>query len=61
MTHLVITGSKDSKNVIWREKVSDAEYYGSIHRKEKAMVDTNALTATQQDIMPTAASTAKRP
>ena len=26
MTHLVITGSKDGENVIWKEKVSDAEY-----------------------------------
>lgn len=28
MTHLVITGSKDSENVIWKEKVSDAQYFG---------------------------------
>lgn len=28
MTHLVITGSKDGENVIWKEKVSDAEYLG---------------------------------
>ena len=28
MTHLVITGNKDGKNVIWKEKVSDAEYHG---------------------------------
>jgi len=58
MTHLVITGSKDSKNVVWKEKVSDAEYYESIHRKEKAMVDTNALTTQQQGIIPIAAFTA---
>ena len=25
MTHLVITGSKDGKNVIWKEKVTDAQ------------------------------------
>ncbi len=29
MTHLVITGSKDGENVIWKEKVSDAEYRGT--------------------------------
>ena len=27
MTHLVITGSKDDENVIWKEKVSDEAYY----------------------------------
>jgi len=58
MTHLVITGSRDGKNVIWKEKVSDAEYYGSIHRKEKTMVDINALSAKQQGIVPIAAFTA---
>ena len=26
MTHLVITGSKDGKNVIWKDKVTDAQY-----------------------------------
>lgn len=26
MTHLVITGSLDGENVVWKEKVSDAEY-----------------------------------
>lgn len=26
MTHLVITGSKDGKNVIWKEKVTEAQY-----------------------------------
>lgn len=28
MTHLVITNSKDGKNVIWGDKVTDAEYLG---------------------------------
>lgn len=28
MTHLVITGSKDGKNVIWKEKVTDEQYHG---------------------------------
>jgi quercetin dioxygenase-like cupin family protein len=26
MTHLVITGSKDGENVIWKEKVTDEQY-----------------------------------
>jgi quercetin dioxygenase-like cupin family protein len=26
MTHLVITGSKDGENVIWKEKVTDKQY-----------------------------------
>lgn len=28
MTHLVITGSKDGRNVVWKEKVSDAQAAG---------------------------------
>ena len=28
MTHLVITGDLDGKNVIWKEKVSDEQYLG---------------------------------
>lgn len=28
MTHLVITGDLEGKNVIWKEKVTDAQYYG---------------------------------
>lgn len=28
MTHLVITGSRDGKNVIWKEKVTDTQYSG---------------------------------
>lgn len=29
MTHLVITGSKDGQNVIWKEQVTDAQAKGS--------------------------------
>ena len=28
MTHLVITGVLDGKNVIWKEKVTDEQYFG---------------------------------
>lgn len=28
MTHLVITGTLNGKNVVWKEKVTDAQYYG---------------------------------
>lgn len=28
MTHLVITGTKDGRNVIWKEKVTDEQYLG---------------------------------
>lgn len=28
MTHLVITGDLEGKNVIWKEKVTDAQYHG---------------------------------
>lgn len=68
MTHLVITGSRDDENVIWKEKVSDAEYLAyqgkgkqkraDSHRKEKTMANIDALTEKQQAIAPIAAFTA---
>jgi len=58
MTHLVITGSKDDVNVIWKEKVSDEAYYGNRQPKEKAAADIDALSAKQQGIIPIAAYTA---
>jgi len=58
MTHLVITGSKDNENVIWKEKVSDEAYYGNRQPKEKAAADIDALSAKQQGIIPIAAYTA---
>lgn len=58
MTHLVITGSLDGKNVIWKEKVSDAEYYGGKPPRTKAVPDVQALTPKQQEIIPIAAFTA---
>jgi len=57
MTHLVITGSKDDENVIWKEKVSDEAYYGNRLPKEKAAADIDALSAKQQGIIPIAAFT----
>jgi 4-carboxymuconolactone decarboxylase len=59
MTHLVITGSKDGENVIWKEKVSDAEYGRGQHKKKQAEVSIEALSAKQQAIVPIAALTAK--
>jgi 4-carboxymuconolactone decarboxylase len=59
MTHLVITGSKDGENVIWKEKVSDAEYGRGQHKKKQAEVSIEALSAKQQVIVPIAALTAK--
>ena len=58
MTHLVITGSLNEQNVIWKEKVSDAEYYASRQPKDKPTMNTDALTAKQQSIVPIAAFTA---
>jgi hypothetical protein len=28
MTHLVVTGELDGKNVVWKEKVTDEQYLG---------------------------------
>ena len=58
MTHLVITGSLDDKNVIWKEKVSDAEYDGGKPPRTKTMPDVQVLTPKQQGIIPIAAFTA---
>jgi len=58
MTHLVITGSKDDENVVWKEKVSDEEYYRDRQPKDKAAADIEALSAKQQGIIPIAAYTA---
>jgi 4-carboxymuconolactone decarboxylase len=58
MTHLVITGNRDGENVIWKEKVTDAEYHVAHHRKAKAAVSTHALSEKQQAIVPIAAFTA---
>ncbi len=58
MTHLVITGSKDGKNVIWKEKVTDTQYYGGKLPDKKETVDTDALSAKARHIIPIAAFTA---
>lgn len=58
MTHLVITGSKDDENVVWKEKVTDEQYCGNRQPKDKAAADIDALTAKQRSIIPIAAYTA---
>jgi len=58
MTHLVITGSKDGENVIWKEKVSDAEYNKAVVKKAKYALDLKELTLQQQHLIPIAAFTA---
>ena len=59
MTHLVITGSKDGENVVWKEKVSNEEYGRGHERTQKAAAGVQALSAEQQAIVPIAAATAK--
>ena len=49
----MITGSKDGENVIWKEKVTDAQYAQALERK--AALDVAALTAQQQAMVPIAA------
>jgi quercetin dioxygenase-like cupin family protein/alkylhydroperoxidase/carboxymuconolactone decarboxylase family protein YurZ len=58
MTHLVITGSLNGENVIWKEQVSDAQYYDGNPPKEQTMPSPQALTQKQQRIIPIAAFTA---
>ena len=57
MTHLVITGSKDGQNVIWKELVTDEEYLGK-RSEDKTMNEIDALSKRQQAIIPIAAFTA---
>ncbi len=58
MTHLVITGSLDGNNVVWKEKVTDAQYYGGNAPKERAAAESGALSQRAQRIIPIAAYTA---
>ena len=59
MTHLVITGSRDGENVVWKEKVSDSDYYAGQQRKAKVnAAATHSLSGKQQAIVPIAAFTA---
>lgn len=57
-THLVITGVLDDKAVIWKEKVSDEQYYGSLDKKNMNAMKVHALTKKQQAMVPIAAFTA---
>lgn len=59
MTHLVITGSKDGENVVWKEKVSDADYAKGQGDEQKSVQGVDALSLEQQAIVPIAALTAK--
>jgi len=58
MTHLVITGVLDGKNVIWKEKVTDAQYLGKFGSEGNNMDKHRALNKRQQCIIPIAAFTA---
>ncbi|WP_286237909.1 cupin domain-containing carboxymuconolactone decarboxylase family protein [Neptuniibacter halophilus] len=58
MTHLVITGSKDEKNVIWKELVDDATYAAAAESQRPVMPAATTLTERQQWIIPIAAHTA---
>ncbi len=54
MTHLVITGTKDNQNVIWKEKVTDEQYLGGRQNtSEERTMDRNAqLNKKQQAMIP---------
>ncbi len=58
MTHLVLTGVLDGENVIWKEKVTDEQYFGKRDLKENDMEKLHALSQRQQGIIPIAAFTA---
>ena len=58
MTHLVITGSRDDENVIWKEKVSDEAYQGAQAQTAEQTPGLQALTRKQQHMIPISAFTA---
>lgn len=60
MTHLVITGSRDGQNVIWKEKVTDEQYFGKAIdvSEEKTMNTSESLDQRRQALVPVAAFTA---
>ncbi|MBO1926767.1 carboxymuconolactone decarboxylase family protein [Thiomicrorhabdus sp. 6S2-11] len=55
MTHLVVTGSKDGANVIWKEKVTDQQYLAA---QKQQTVDIKILNKPQQAMVAIAAFTA---
>ncbi|MBO1923764.1 carboxymuconolactone decarboxylase family protein [Thiomicrorhabdus sp. 6S3-12] len=58
MTHLVITGSLNGENVVWKEKVSDEAYFAGRQPQTTPEVSLDALTSKQQAMVPVAAFTA---
>ena len=60
VTHLVITGSKDGKAVIWKDKVTDEQYFASVekYKKNKKLNTVKILTRKEQALIPISAFTA---
>lgn len=59
MTHLVVTGSKDGENVVWKDKVDDESYLKAVASSEPESVEFDALNALYQQIIPVSAFAAK--
>lgn len=55
MTHLVITGSKAGKNVIWKELVTDAQYQAAIKAATAKQPTLQALSPVHQHLASVAA------
>jgi alkylhydroperoxidase/carboxymuconolactone decarboxylase family protein YurZ len=58
MTHLVVTGSLDGENVVWKEKVSDADYQLAVAANVPKKLDIQSLALQQQALVPISALTA---
>jgi len=56
MTHLVITGSRDGENVIWKHKVTDDEYRQATQSDDTPIF--NALSPADQALVKVSAHTA---
>lgn len=55
MTHLVITGSREGQNVVWKEQVSDAQYQAAVKTATAEQPTLKALGATHQHLATVAA------
>lgn len=58
MKHLVITGSLNGQNVVWKEKVSDAQYQQGQQTPSASTESVTALSLRQQSIVAISAAAA---
>ncbi len=55
MTHFVVTNSKDGENVVWKDKVTDAQYQAALNAIEASQPTFDKLSARNQQLAAVAA------